>query len=71
MGIPYVTRATLGEDEIARIRAAVFRTFADPALATTRQALLLDGVEEIRLPEYKRILEFQDLSAQHQFAMVT
>ncbi len=70
-GIPYVTRATLGADTIARMRAAVFRTFADPALATTRQALLLQGVQEIHLSEYKRILEFQELSAQHQFAMVT
>ena len=70
-GIPYVTRATLAEDSVARMRAAVFHTFADPGLATTRQALLLDGVEEIPLSEYKRILEFQELSAQHQFAMVT
>ncbi len=70
-GIPYVTRATLAEDTIARIRAAVFRSFADPGLATVRQALLLEGVQEIRLSEYKRILEFQELSARHQFAMVT
>ena len=70
-GIPYVTRAALAEDTTARIRAAVFRTFADPGLATVRQALLLQGVEEIPLSEYKRILGFQELSAQHQFDMVT
>ncbi len=70
-GIPYVTRATLAEDTIARIRAAVFRSFADPGLATVRQALLLEGVEEVHLSEYKRILGFQELSAQHQFVMVT
>jgi hypothetical protein len=49
----------------------VFQTFADPALATVRQALLLQGVQEIHLSEYKRILEFQEFSARHQFAMVT
>ncbi len=70
-GIPYVTRATLAEDTIARMRAALFRTFADPELATARQALLLEGLREIGLLEYKRILEFQELAAQHQFAMVT
>ena len=70
-GIPYVTRATLAEDTIARMRAAVFQTFADPALATVRQALLLQGIQEIHLSEYKRILEFQEFSARHQFAMVT
>ena len=43
----------------------------NPELATTRQALLLEGVEEIPLSDYQRILEFQELSAQHQFAMVT
>ncbi len=70
-GIPYVTRATLPEDTIARMRAALFRTFADPELATARQALLLEGLREIGLLEYKRILEFQELAAQHQFTMVT
>ena len=70
-GIPYVTRATLAEDTIDRIRAAVFRTFADPGLATVRQALLLQGVDEIHLSEYKRIKWFQKLSAEHEFAMVT
>ncbi len=49
----------------------MFRSFADPRLATARQALFLDGVEEIHLSEYGRILDFQELSAQHQFAMVT
>ncbi len=70
-GIPYVTRATLAEDTIDRIRAALFRTFADPGLATVRQALLLQGVDEIHLSEYMRISWFQKLSAEHQFAMVT
>ncbi len=70
-GIPYVTRATLPEDTVARTRAAVFRTFADPGLATARQALLLQGVDEIHLSEYKRISWFQKLSAEHEFAMVT
>lgn len=70
-GIPYVTRATLDDDTIARMRAALFRSFADPGLASARQALLLDGVEEIPLSDYERILEFQELSAQHQFSMVT
>jgi ABC-type phosphate/phosphonate transport system substrate-binding protein len=70
-GIPYVTRAALARDTVTRMRAAVFRSFADPDLATARQALFLDGVEEIHLTEYERILDFQELSAQHEFAMVT
>ena len=70
-GIPYVTRAMLAEDTVARMRVAVLRTFADPKLTTVRQALLLQDAHEVDLSEYKRITEFQELSAQHQFPMLT
>ena len=69
-GVPYVTRAVLSKDTVARMRAAVLRTFADAKLATVRQALLLKDVHEIRLSGYKRITEFQEFSARHQFSMV-
>lgn len=69
-GVPYVTRAVLSEDTVARMRAAVLRTFADAKLATVRQALLLKDVHEIRLSGYKRITEFQEFFASHRFSMV-
>ncbi len=69
-GVPYVTRSILADDTVVRMRAAVFRTFADPKLTTVRQALLLRDVHEIHLSEYERITDFQDLSAQHEFSML-
>ncbi|MDX1575552.1 MAG: PhnD/SsuA/transferrin family substrate-binding protein [Kiloniellales bacterium] len=54
-GIPYVTRATVPEDTVVRMRAALFHAFDDPRLAGVRQALLLDGLAVLPLSRYSRI----------------
>lgn len=54
-GLPYVTRAGIDTDRLERLRDGVRAAFADPALAATREALLLAGVEILPLAAYRRI----------------
>jgi ABC-type phosphate/phosphonate transport system substrate-binding protein len=61
-GLPYVTRSTVDADTVARMRAALLQTFADPSLASAREALLLKDIEAISLSAYRRISEFRDLA---------
>jgi len=44
-GLPYVTAAGTSGAEVQRLRAGIAAAFADPTLAATRAALLLDGCE--------------------------
>jgi ABC-type phosphate/phosphonate transport system substrate-binding protein len=66
--IPYVTRVALGEDTLARSRAAVARAIADPGLAAAREALLIADVEILPGTAYRRITEFQRSAARRGFA---
>ena len=50
-GLPWITRA--GEPE--KIRAALERAFADPALTGPREALLLSGFSALDMRDYDRI----------------
>ncbi len=63
--VPYVTSGHVDPETLARMRAAVFRAFADPHLAAARQALLLKDVEEPPPSAYGRIAEMQDFAARH------
>jgi ABC-type phosphate/phosphonate transport system substrate-binding protein len=65
--LPYVTRRTVDADTVARMRTALFRTFADAKLTAAREALLLKDVEVIPVSAYRRITAFQDLAARHGF----
>jgi len=65
--LPYVTRRTVNADTLARMRAALFRTFADPSLAAARESLLLKDVEVIPVSAYRRINAFRDLAVRHGF----
>ncbi len=65
--LPYVTRSTVDADTVARMRTALNRTFADPSLATVREALLLKDIEVISVAAYQRITAFQDIAAHHGF----
>lgn len=64
-GIPYVTRAMIDDDTVARMRAAVYRSFAEPGLAGARHALYLKDVETVPRKDYRRIVDFQDFAARH------
>jgi ABC-type phosphate/phosphonate transport system substrate-binding protein len=65
--LPYVTRRTVDADTVARMRAALFQAFADPSLASAREALLLKDIEAIPVSAYQRMIAFQDLAARHGF----
>jgi ABC-type phosphate/phosphonate transport system substrate-binding protein len=56
---PYVTRASASDDDVARLRAALARAFADPSLADARDALLLTGVSPCDERPYAKILEVE------------
>jgi ABC-type phosphate/phosphonate transport system substrate-binding protein len=62
---PFVTQARAGEDVVARLRAALTRTFDDPALADARADLLLAGIEVLPLATYVRIKAFERYAARH------
>ena len=62
--VPYATRAEIGPDVLARMRAAITRTFTDRDLAVAREALLLADVKVLPDTAYRRISEMQTLAAQ-------
>ena len=63
--LPFVTRAGASAGLIARLQAALRRACAEPALATARAALLLDGVAILPPSAYLRIRAFARLAARH------
>ena len=58
-GLPYVTAASTGDDDLTRLRQGLSQACADPALAETRAALLLAGAEVLPETAYDRILEME------------
>ena len=50
-GLPWITRA----GDVAALRTALRKAFADPALAEVRDALLLGGFSELPVTAYDRI----------------
>lgn len=68
--VPYVTRIGDGEETLARARAALARTFADPSLAAAREALLLGGIEVLPDSDYRRISEMQERAAREGYPVL-
>lgn len=58
-GLPYVTRASLDEDTLARLRAALSAAAQDSNLAETRAALFISGFEVLPASVYARIVEIE------------
>jgi len=56
-GLPLITAARRDDGEVAAIRAAVDETLADPALASARADLLLQGIEVRADADYDAIAE--------------
>ena len=67
-GVPYVTRAGTDPDAFARMQAAILRTFADPNLVATREALLLSDIRLVATSDYGRIKDFQEFAARHGYS---
>ncbi|MDA1098886.1 MAG: PhnD/SsuA/transferrin family substrate-binding protein [Proteobacteria bacterium] len=57
--LPYVTGAGTSSDDWTRLRAAVDRALADPALTTARDALMIQGFADLSLPDYGIMLEME------------
>ena len=66
-GLPDSEELGVGADAetLARMRAALFRAFADPRLAAARHALFLKDIEPLPLSAYDRIAETRDFAVRH------
>ncbi len=58
-GLPYVTRADVGADRVARLREGLQAAFADPASRPARQVLLLTGAQPLPAAAYDGIDEME------------
>jgi ABC-type phosphate/phosphonate transport system substrate-binding protein len=67
---PFVTSAGAGDEAVARLRAALARTFDDPSLAAARDDLLLGGIEILPRAAYDRIKAFERLAARHDYPVL-
>ena len=59
-GLPYVTGIGAGPDLIERLRAGLFRAFADPGLAAVRDELLIADLDVLSLEQYRCMAEMED-----------
>ena len=57
--LPYVTRRDIAPADLEKLRAGLRATMTDPALAETRAAMLLSGLEIVPLQAYDRLLEME------------
>jgi ABC-type phosphate/phosphonate transport system substrate-binding protein len=58
-GLPIITAASTGAEEIDAMRAALAEVAADPGLAAARDALLLDDFEVLDADVYRRVDELE------------
>jgi ABC-type phosphate/phosphonate transport system substrate-binding protein len=63
-GLPYITAVSAGADRRRRLIDGLRRAFADPGLAETRAALLLEGMAELPLADYERIVAMRHAAEQ-------
>ena len=57
--LPFVTAASADDRTVAALRDALAAAMADPALAATREALLLLGVVPAANPDYRLVLDYE------------
>ena len=62
-GLPFVTAAARRADEVDTLRRALSDAMADPALASAREALLLDGISVLSEDAYSEIRHFEESAA--------
>jgi ABC-type phosphate/phosphonate transport system substrate-binding protein len=59
-GLPYVTAKGASADHVKRLRAGLRAAMADAVLADVRAALLIDGMVELGVADYERILQIEE-----------
>jgi ABC-type phosphate/phosphonate transport system substrate-binding protein len=57
--LPFIISAVLGESHLGAVRAALFATLKDPALAEARRTLGLAGAEMLDDADYERVAELE------------
>ena len=57
--LPYVTRRDISAEELQKLRAGLKAAMTDPALAETRSAMQIAGIEILPLEAYDRMLEME------------
>jgi ABC-type phosphate/phosphonate transport system substrate-binding protein len=67
---PFVTRAPLGDDAVARLQAALARTLDDPTLEAARDDLLLADLAVLSPAAYARISAFERLAARYGYPVL-
>ena len=68
--IPYITRTSMNEDTIERLRAGLFSAFADPLLTDVRRALYLKKLEDLPPAEYLRIADWKVFAQQYGYPLL-
>ena len=58
-GLPYATRSDAGPELVRRLRAGLLRAFADPALRSLREGLLIDGLDVLAPGAYQGMFEME------------
>lgn len=56
---PYITAGATDDEVLRRMRAALYAAMADPDTQACRDALLIEGLEELPLSAYDRMLEME------------
>jgi ABC-type phosphate/phosphonate transport system substrate-binding protein len=67
---PFVTWSGADDATVARLRAALFRTFDDPVLEAARADLLLAGIEILPRAAYDRIEAFERFAARRGYPVL-
>lgn len=62
-GLPLVTSAQASASDVRLLRRALRAVAIDPALAATRDALLIDGFEVVRPARYDALLKIETMAA--------
>ena len=57
--LPYITRKSIPEADLAGLLQGLFAALEDPDLATVREALMIEGAEVLPLQAYDSILEME------------
>jgi hypothetical protein len=52
------------------MRTAIFRSFADPELATARHALFLKDIEALPSDAYDEIRAFENFADRHDYSLL-
>ena len=57
--LPYISRGSIPEEDLARLRQGLFTALEDPDFKAARQALMIEGAEVLSLQAYDSILEME------------